>query len=230
MAGASGGVLEGAGWPTALSAHVVTVGRQPQIHGYDVEADLARHYRFTDTVLLALTGELPTESSSLAFDVVLQFLAPATVAEAPTHAAVLARLSAAATAGVVSTGAIVLAQQAHHVLVEHEAFMTWLDRQDHELPDPYRAADRDEAASVQRLREALAPTRIEVRGLGEDLSLESARLAVLHACGLTTAAAMEVALVLARIPCLVAEAMSNTPGSFRDYPVNLPPFHYEPGR
>ena len=48
-------------WPDTLAAHVVDdcEGAPPRIHGYDVESDLARHYPFSTTVVLALTGELP---------------------------------------------------------------------------------------------------------------------------------------------------------------------------
>ena len=80
------GPLDAAEWPEKLTARVVTAGARPRLHGYDVEADLARHYSFTEMVLLSLTGNLPTAQEARAFDVALQFAAPVSVQEAPTHA------------------------------------------------------------------------------------------------------------------------------------------------
>src|SRR5262245_48707929 len=84
------GPVEAYPWPEKLEARVVTPGDAPRLHGYDVEADLCAHYSFVETVLLSLTGELPSEPQAAAFDVALQFLGPLSVAHASTHAAVLA--------------------------------------------------------------------------------------------------------------------------------------------
>ena len=98
--------------PARLAAHVVTPGPQPLLHGFDVQNDLARSYDFAEVVYTALTGEPPSETTGRVFNVLLTFLAPISVAEAPCHATVLARLVGARTAGLVSTAAIGLAEQA----------------------------------------------------------------------------------------------------------------------
>ena len=85
------GPLDDVEWPKKLPAHVVTAGPAPRVHGYDVENDLARHYSFSDAIYLSLVGELPNDATSRAFEIALHFLAPVSAAEAPSHAAILAR-------------------------------------------------------------------------------------------------------------------------------------------
>ena len=114
------GPLETETFPERLSARVVEPGPSPRVHGYDVEADLARYYRASDLTLLSLTGELPSPGASAAFEVACMFLAPISVAEAPVHAAVLARLCAAPSSSIAAVAAIALSQQARALVVEHE--------------------------------------------------------------------------------------------------------------
>ncbi|HEX6764634.1 MAG TPA: hypothetical protein VF103_04130, partial [Polyangiaceae bacterium] len=54
------GPLEKAPFPAQLTARVMTPGKNPRLHGYDVEGDLAAHYTTSELVLLSLTGELPS--------------------------------------------------------------------------------------------------------------------------------------------------------------------------
>ena len=149
--------------------------------------------------------------------------------EAPVHAAVLVRLCGAASAGITGTAAIGLAQQARHVLSESAGLLAWLDGRTDTLPDACRPAAEADAEAAARLREALAATGLEVRGLGAGLGVEASLLAALHACGLTTPERMEIAFVLARLPCAVAEALAHSPGRFDEYPMNLPPFEEQTG-
>jgi hypothetical protein len=90
---------------------VVTPGSEPRVHGYDVERDLARHYRFSDVTLLALVGRLPSDEQFEAFDAAMSFLAPLPITEAPTHAAVLARICGAQSSGVIGAAAVALAER-----------------------------------------------------------------------------------------------------------------------
>ncbi len=103
-------------WPAKLTARVVSPEPDPRIHGYAVRSDLARHYRFSDVVFLSLTGELPTEEQSSTFEQALILLAPISVAEAPSHAASLARVCDASHSAVLGTGAIALAEQARFMV------------------------------------------------------------------------------------------------------------------
>jgi hypothetical protein len=220
------GPLDEAPAPSTLRAHVVTPGAAPRVHGYDVEGDLARHYGAAETTLLALTGELPAPEVARAFEVATAFLAPVSVAEAPAHAAVLARLCRARTSGILGIAAIALAEQARTVVADHADLVAWLDRPSGDAPARGAATD-DDARSVARLRAALAPTGLRVGLLDRDPTRTAALVAVLHACGLVRPEQIETAIVIARLPCVMAEASAVRPGRFRRYPTNLPPFRYE---
>lgn len=221
------GPFDEAPWPKKLPARVVTPGPRPRVHGYDVEGDLARHHRFTEVVLLSLLGELPTEPAARAFDVVLAFLAPLAVTEAPTHAAVLARICAGKTSSIVATGAIGLAELARSTLEEHAPLLAFLDGgATGAPPSSALAADDADRAATARLRTAIAETDLVVPGLELDLGRLAAALATLHACGVRRAERLEVALTLARLATTTAEALAAKPAGFREYPLGLPPFRY----
>jgi hypothetical protein len=219
------GPLDDAPWPDKLTARVVTPGSRPAIHGYDVEEDLARHYSFAETVLLALTGEIPTPEQGCAFEVVLQFAAPAPVNEAPTHAAVLARICAGTTSSIQGTAAIALAEQARVVVEEHRGWIEALSGAIASVPPEHRAASEDERASVDRLRRALRGS-VDVPALAHDVNRSAAVVASLHACGLRAAEQVECALLLAKLPVAMAEALATPAGSYRDYPLLVPPIAY----
>jgi hypothetical protein len=221
-----GGPIDHADWPDKLTARVVKPGQRPAIHGYDVQGDLARHYSFAETVLLALTGELPTTEQGRAFEIALQFAAPAPINEAPTHAAVLARICAGTTSSILGTAAIALAEQARVLLSEHRAWIEALSGIVTSVPHEHRATSGDERGSVERLRQALGDC-VDLPVLAKDVSWPAALLAVLHACGLHRAEQMECALVMAKLPVAAAEALATPAGSFRKYPVLLPPIAYD---
>jgi hypothetical protein len=224
------GPLDRAPWPDELTARVVAPGPRPTIHGYDVEDDLALHYSFAETALLALTGEPPTPEVGRAFEVALHFAAPAPVNEAPTHAAVLARICAATPSAIQGTAAIALAEQARVVVADHR---TWIEAlsgargASGAAPAPGAGAvSDDERASVARLRRALHGV-IDVPALAQDVGRTAALVAVFHACGLTKPKQIECALVVARLPVAVAEAFAAPAGSFRKYPAaHAPPITY----
>jgi len=217
--------LDDAPWPEKLTARVVTPGVRPAIHGYDVEADLARHYSFAETVLLALTGDLPRPEQGRAFEVALQFASPAPINEAPTHAAAIARMCSGTTSSILGTAAVALAEQARVLLAEHGAWIEALSGVIAGVPAEHRATSDAERASVARLRSALEG-KVEVPALAHDVSRPAALLAALHACGLRTAKQIECALVVAKLPVAVAEALATPARSFRKYPTLLPPVAY----
>jgi hypothetical protein len=212
-------------FPDVIKARVVTVGAQPRVRGYDVEGDLAQHYNTADLTLLALTSELPTEPARRAFEVASLFLAPVAVNEAATHAAVVTKLFGAKSTSVLAIAAIGLAEQARAVVDEHAALLDALKAKRVELESRYRAtcpADRD---SVAQLRNALPP-ELEVPTLTQDPTRIAALLAIFYACGLRRREQWEAALVHARLPCVLAEAMSERATNFGNYPINLPAFSY----
>jgi hypothetical protein len=197
------------------------------MRGYDVENDLALNYRFSDVTLLAILGELPSEAQSNAFDVALMFLAPLSLAEAPTHAAALARICGSPSSGVLGTAAVALAQRARSVVSEAAPLLEWLASPG-TRPAPAAAAVTDEDdRAVRRLRQALAARGVGIEALSVPLSRESALLATLWFAGLTRREQLETALILAALPSVVAEAFMHQAGYFAHYPTLLPPFDFE---
>lgn len=221
------GPLETETFPDRLSARVVEPGPVPRVHGYDVEADLALYYRGSDLVLLSLTGELPSPAASAGFEVASMFLAPITVAEAPVHAAVLARLCAAPSSSIAAVAAIALNQQARAVVAEHAGLFEWLRSGEGELPAPFRSEDGEQAESVARLICVLRVRGFEHAALAQRPKRLAALLLVLFACGLEQPEQLEAALVLARLPSTLAEALAEKPTNFSGYPINLPEYVYE---
>jgi len=191
-----------------------------------VEDDLARHYRFGESILLALTGYPPDPPIGLAFEIVLTFLSPLAVTEAPTHAAVLAQACAGSTAAVTGTAAVALAEHARWLVARHAPTLAWLEgARDDELPEIARALDDDDRSSVGRLR-ALLIERAGVQLFDRDFGRDAALLAVLRLCGVRRAEQMEIAIVASRLCTSVAEALAGGRGALREYPLNLPPFVY----
>ena len=227
------GPVESYPWPTTLEARIITPGDEPRVHGYCVEADLAVHYSFTEAVLLTLTGELPTEKQAAAFDVALTFLAPLSVAHAPTHAGVLARICGARFSSISAIAALTLAERGRTTLDMHAGLLEWLDRASTSsgCPPPAvaRAANESERSSVSRLRKALGLRGVEICALhsSNDLGRMPALLATLHFAGFAHREQLEAALVLASFASTIAEARLRVVASFREYPMNVPRFVYE---
>lgn len=221
------GPLETHSFPETLIARVVTPGNHPRLHGYDVEADLASHYDPTEVLFLALTGELPTASAAAALRIALTFLAPLSVAHASVHAATLARLCGTATGSVIGIAAIGLSAQVRVLLDDHAELLAWLKSDGGELPAPYRAREAADLETCRRLRAALEPTLLDVPALTHNPTRDAALLSVLFACGLVRREQLEAAIVTARLPSAVAEALSEKVTNFGRYPINLPRYRYE---
>lgn len=221
------GPVESFDFPAKLKAHVVEPGPAPRIHGYDVQADLAHHYRFSDTLRLCLAGDLPDPAQGEQLGVALQFLAPSPINEAPAHAALLSRMCAATPAAVVANGAMALAEQAQRIVADHRPWLAWLDDPAGDLPPGFSASDDGERQAVARLQSALGDAPVCARALSADPTLTAALLAVLHGCGLQRAEHLIAAITVARLPSVTAEAFAVATTAFRDYPMDLPPFRYE---
>jgi hypothetical protein len=227
------GPVESYAWPTTLEARIITPGEEPRVHGYSVESDLSLHYSFTEAVLLTLTGELPAENQAIAFDVALGFLAPLSVAHAPTHAGVLARICGARFSSVAGIAAVTLAERGRTTLDVNGVLLEWLGRlatsADQQPPSASRAAGESERSSVSRLRKALVHRGVEIPALdpSHDLGRMPALLATLYFAGLEHREQIEAALVLASFASAIAEARTRAVASFREYPMNVPGFVYE---
>ncbi|MBN1607123.1 MAG: hypothetical protein JW940_10855 [Polyangiaceae bacterium] len=220
------GPLERGTFPAHLSARVVTPGDRPRVHGYDVEGDLALYYPPSDLVFLSLTGELPTPEVSRAFAIALVFLAPVSVAHASVHAAVLARLCGAAAAASFGVAAIGIAEHARVWVEEHAPLLEWLRSRIGSLPARFRSEGEGDDAAVSRLRAALEPTSLDLHGLQHRPTRDAALVMVLFACGLKRRERLEAALLLARLPTALAEALAERPANLANYPIHLPRFIY----
>jgi len=221
------GPVEDHAFPSQLDARLITPGPDPHLHGFSVEGDLALHYRFPELVQLALTGVPPDEAKGRAFDIALQFLAPLASAEAPTHAAILARVCDACTSSILAIASIALAERARHVVARHEELLKWLEEPIGELPAPCMASGADDRACVDRLQKALASAGVEVPGLALGPDRWAAIFMTLHLAGLRRPAQLETVLVMASLAPTLAEAISHPPAGFTQYPMNLPPYVYE---
>lgn len=226
---AATGPIERHVWPERLTAHAVSSGSEPRLHGFDVQTDLARHYTPIDVAFIALTGDAPSAEVSRALEVALTFLSPASIADAPVHAAALARICGARVAGIVGVAAVALAEQARTLFDEHEEVLPRLVTGSlNGMAARFAARDADEAEAVQRLRNALGPFCNRVPAIGYDLRLDTAILATLLACGLRTRDQLEVLFTQVRLPIACAEALAWKAADLRAYPMDLPQFVYEP--
>jgi hypothetical protein len=221
------GPLENDTFPERLTAHVVTPGDRPKIHGYDVEADLTLHYEPHDLLYLSLVGELPDPSASAALAVVLTFLAPLSVAHAPGHGALLSHLCGATSTATIGVAAIGLAEHARSQVEDHQDLFAWLEAGRAGVPERHVARTPGDVAAVGRLTAAVDRTGFHAPVLEHRPTALAASLAMLHVLGLQRPEQLVTALVTARLPVAVAEALAVRPVDFRSYPINLPRFRYE---
>lgn len=221
------GPLEVRSFPEVLTARVVTPGYRPLLHGYDIESDLAQGYGPVEVMYLALTGELPEPAHVAVLNAIIVLLAPVSIAYAPTHAAVLAKLSGADSSAVLSVASIALAEQAKQILEEHRPLLQWLTEPAGDLPLAFRSTHPEERAAVERVMVVLE-TMLSKSVIWEQRpTLMAALLAGLHACGVKERHHLEAFLVWARLPVVVSEAFAETATNFKQYPINLPRFRYE---
>lgn len=222
----AGNPIDDTEWPDQLTAHVVKPGPDPRLHGYSVRADLARHYSFPEVALLALTGRLPTEDEGAAFSIALVWLSPISVAEAPSHAAVIAKICGGRNAQILATGAVGLTEQARFVCEAHASLLNWLA--DPALHFPAEAQSNGDTAQseIADFIGLLPPSFRELPVFKHDPSLTAALLAVLHRCGLHSADQIEAAWALSRFASMAAESMAARVGDYRNYPTNTPIYVY----
>ncbi len=220
-----GGPFEAGPGPETLDARVLD---PPRVHGYDLEADLAEHYRFTDAIFLAATGELPDERASRAFEIACHFAAVLSAGAAGAHVASLVHLCAAGPHAVVGAAATVLADGARDVVLRHRPWLAWLRGPDGAArPDGFGASTDAERRSVAELRARLGGAP---RGTDGDPSRDAALLAALVDAGVRADGAIVLVLAWARLPLAVAEGLATPPKRFASYPMRLPRWEYEESR
>jgi hypothetical protein len=207
--------------PDRLKARVVRPGPEPLLHGYDVERDLARSFGFGEVILLALTGREPERERGRAFEAAMTFLSAISVAEAPAHAAVLARVCASPAAPLFGSTAIAAGERARAIVSAHAWVLEWM--RGGELRA--HALGEEDARAREALIAAIGPGAPEL--LRQPLSRTAALIALLVWCGLDSEERLISALALAALPASLAEGLAARPLSFDDYPIRLPEFDYE---
>jgi hypothetical protein len=204
----------------ALDAYALDDGPPARVHGYALREDLALHYRFTDLVLLSLTGSIPSDESSAVFEVAMMFAAEISVSQAPVHAALLARRYGSRDAGVFTVAACGTAEQVRHEQSALGELLSWFDEPNTDPPGCFAATGTGHNAS---LRAALVGRNADVPHLDR---LDP--MGAVHACfwsaGLTEPWQLASAWSLARMPLVLAEAFAHRPGDLADYPIDVPPF------
>ncbi len=220
------GPIERGRFPDKLGARVVSPGYPARLHGYAIEEDLARHYTFTETLYLALTGDLPSETQGRLFDLALTFSSITTIAEAPAHAASLVRICGSQPGAVLGVGALGLAEQARWILERHAPLLPWLEEPTAAFPDLPCAPEAGDRRRQQALEEALRKRGLQARTLPPGPCWLASLLALLWQAGLSKPWQMEAALVVARLGLVQAESHAVSPRAVRNYPMNLPAFDY----
>ncbi|MBC8074020.1 MAG: hypothetical protein IAG13_37215, partial [Deltaproteobacteria bacterium] len=129
-------------------------------------------------------------------------------------------------ASVVAMAAMVLGEQAQAVVEDHAAWVEWLEHGASEPPAAYLATTAAERECIAVVRELVDASVCPALGR-VDPTIHAIIVALLHACGLRTAATMVAAMVTARLPTVVAEADRHRRAQLHSYPMQLPPFDYE---
>jgi len=212
----SRGALDDTPWPDKLVARAIAPGdADDRMHGYAVLGDIARHYRYSDLVYLAITGELPSERASALFHVALCSFATMSVGEAPVHVGVVARITGGAALG---AGLVVLADHARYLVDAHASLVACL-RDGSALPAEHASAG--DADYVRNLRDAAASQLVR-----PEMTRDAARIALLYEAGVREPDRMEAAIVSSRMLSVAAETLATGSSALGSYPILLPPFHY----
>jgi hypothetical protein len=163
--------------------------------------DLALHYAPHEVLLLGLTGTEVSAADGRAFGVALTLISACHVGMAPTHSAVLARVSGAPTSGIVGTAALVAAREAEHLLSTHQALFDWLD-------SPGAAFDGWEQRDPRWRQRVLDASGLDLPSLDVARDEASAALVVFHALGLRRPAQLIAAWSWSRMIGSLAESLA----------------------
>jgi hypothetical protein len=211
-------------WADTYAARVLSPNGR-ELHGYDVEADLARNYSFPELILTALTGAPPEPAIGDAFGRALSFLSVIAPAEAPIHTAELSRLIGAQPGATVASACLGRSERASSIIAAHKPLLDWLDCPNTPYPRS-RDADEHDRESLERLRAALAPTKVLPEIFDHNPTRTEALLGVLHACGIRRPEQLITVWTLGAMASAMAEALAFTPLDFPAYPLKLPDFDY----
>lgn len=206
--------------PDSLAAHVVDWREGGAIHGYAIRDDLALHFAPHEVLLLGLTGVEASAVHGRAFGVALTWISACHVGLAPTHSAVLARVSGAPSSAIIGIAATVAAREAEYQLGQHQALLDWLDA---DAPGPFAGWPERDQQWRRRLADACG---LELAALELARDEISAALIVFHAVGLRQRSRMIAAWTWARMIGSLAESLAEAGLDMRTYPLRLPTFDY----
>lgn len=206
--------------PDNLTAHVVDWRDGGAIHGYGVCDDLAAHFAPHEVMLLGLTGVEVSAAFGRAFGVALTWISACHVGLAPTHSAVLARVSGAPSSAIVGIAATVAAREAEHELDKHQALLDWLGSA---ARGPFAGWPERDPKWRKRLVDAAGWDLAELELARDQVS---AALIVFHAVGLRQRSQLVAAWAWARMIGTLAEALAEVGLDMRSYPLRLPTFEY----
>jgi hypothetical protein len=211
-------------WPTQLVARAIEPdATDDHLHGYAALGDLAQRVSFADTIYLALTGELPDTRSAALFGLALFSFATPSVGEAPTHLAIVTRLTGSPFASALGAALATASDAARHLMTTHSELLRWLDAPIDALPDVARGAtDPWVAALIERVTSIDAT----VDGLRAEMTKDAARIALLHAAGMRAPEQMIATIVAASVAGIAAETLATGPQHLGIYPINVPKFEY----
>lgn len=219
------GPIEDTAWPRGPVARVVSVGPVPRVRGYAVD-DLALNTSAAERLWLTLRGDLPEDHERRAFEVTLAFAEPAHVGQAPTGAAVAARLAGGRKAGFIQTACVVLGEQAQRFDELGRALGNWRDLGAEPALAPAGLLPRDDDPPADAFQAAMLSSASSVTARWQGLGLMAALADAWWQLGFRRAEAWIALWVHARLPAVVAEAMYVRPGTFHLYPMNTPSFRY----
>lgn len=224
------GILDRVAFPTQLTAHVVAPTPDPRVHGYAVQADLGRHADFLDVAWLALTGEVPTAGERAALSLALVWLAPMAVNEAPTHAAVLAKVAGAPEEVVPAIAAVAVGQHTAAELAALAPLFAWLDGGLEAPPaawvEPAPTTGQAEAWAALAGQSAHWFGADHALPAGPVLRRVAGAYALLHRLGVRDTARLQALSLWARLPTILAEAACAASGAVMTYPAHLPAYQY----
>jgi hypothetical protein len=209
--------------PDTLAAHVVDWRDGGAIHGFGIVDDLAPNFAPHEVFLLGLLGDEVSTAHGRAFGLALTWISACHVGHAPTHAAVLSRVSGAPTSAIIGTSAMVAAREAEYQLGQHRALLEWLDSSPR---GEFTGWPQRDDTWRRRIVDACG---LELAQLDVARDAISAALIVFHAVGLRQPKHMLAAWAWARMIGALAESLADVGLDIHSYPLRLPPFDYEEG-
>lgn len=226
MTGSDDGWFSSPQFATQLEARVVDhSGADARIHGYQVIGDLARHFSYSEVLLLALTGREPDETRSELFRIAMIALSPIGVGSAPCHLGILAHIVSRSYVSSLAAAAIALAERAASCLAERRGLLERLRAkaapEAEELGPVQRSVLDDDVLVLLSMHSQLAR-----RPWFVNLDRLTALIVVLYECGLEDDWKLESALFHAWSPCMMAEMGPRGNDPLESYPVNVPRFKY----